>query len=101
VQVFRDGNCLTAWPTKLALVPQLVAELVQAIAKIERSVRDGHGTAGAFHSARATPSSRSWERLPTTWPRPEVALPPWETARWLTFKSLPAPASVAGLPKAA
>ena len=31
VQIRREGNCLTAWPTKLALVPQLVTELCQQI----------------------------------------------------------------------
>lgn len=64
VQIRREGNCLTAWPTKLALVPQLVAELVE-------------------HVSNVLTSERQVENLPHDWPRPAVALPPWETAkRW-------------------
>lgn len=69
VQIRREGNCLTAWPTKLALVPQLVADLVGQVFNLpsfKRSTADGQV-----------------ENLPHGWPRPEVALPPWETAtRW-------------------
>lgn len=60
-QVLAEGNVLTAWPTKLALAPQLALDL-----------------AGWFTEPDGTP-----EPLPpelADWPRPEVALPPWETA---------------------
>lgn len=66
IQIRRDGNCLTAWPTKLALVPQLVAEIVEQVSNLPVS-------------------ERQIENLPHDWPRPQVALPPWETVtRWLT-----------------
>ncbi len=66
VQVRREGNCLTAWPTKLALVPQLVAELVEQME-----------TANLKSEMDSTNLSHNW-------PRPAVALPPWETTtRWL------------------
>ena len=70
VQIRREGNCLTAWPTKLALVPQLVAELVEHVSNVLTS---------------ESTSSEPIENLPHDWPRPTVALPPWETAecwRW-------------------
>jgi glycerol-3-phosphate dehydrogenase len=60
-QVLVEGNVLTAWPTKLALAPQLANDL---------AVR--------LPTPPGTP-----EPLPAfidEWPRPEVALPPWETA---------------------
>jgi hypothetical protein len=59
--VLAEGNVITAWPTKLALVPQLTrmieASLPEASGRgsVERAVLDGG-------------------------PRPEVAQPPWETA---------------------
>ncbi|MHC5002085.1 MAG: FAD-dependent oxidoreductase [Planctomycetota bacterium] len=55
----RVGSTLTAWPTKLALVPRLVEEIVAAL---------------------PVPEPRApGEREPIRrWPRPAVALPPWE-----------------------
>lgn len=58
--VLREGNVITAWPTKLALVPQAVrmveSHLPQPIAgKLDLSAL-------------------------ADWPRPEVAPAPWETA---------------------
>lgn len=60
VQVLREGNVITAWPTKLALAPRL-AEVI----------------AGGL----GEPSSESTLDLNSLrdWPRPAVALPPWET----------------------
>ena len=68
VQIRREGNCLTAWPTKLALVPQLVAEIANEIVE---------------HVSTVLTSNRQFENLPHDWQRPSVALPPWEIAeRW-------------------
>jgi hypothetical protein len=67
VQVRREHNVVTAWPTKLALVPRLVDEVCQAIGRV-----------GGLQSAAP---------IPADWPRPKVAQPPWETARWLTIES--------------
>jgi glycerol-3-phosphate dehydrogenase len=58
----REGNILTAWPTKLALVPQLVTLIVQQL-----SASPGIGS-GAISKE-------------PDWPRPEIALPPWEANR--------------------
>ncbi|MEX0702654.1 MAG: FAD-dependent oxidoreductase [Planctomycetales bacterium] len=64
VQVLRDANVVTAWPTKLALVPRLARELVRDV------------------EAVSPPSIFETLSL-AAWPRPGVALPPWETAeRW-------------------
>ncbi|HMN96308.1 MAG TPA: FAD-dependent oxidoreductase [Phycisphaerales bacterium] len=61
-QVLREGAVLTAWPTKLVLAPR-VAELVLA--------------------ALPGPEHRFDPTLVEGWPRPLVALPPWDAAsRW-------------------
>lgn len=59
--VIQQGNTITIWPTKLALAPDL------------------------FHRVRpmlGEPSGSESEAIPelSDWPRPMVALPPWETA---------------------
>lgn len=59
-QVMQEGNCVTAWPTKLALAPQL-AEDVTAAMEIA-------------HCGNPVEVLR-----PTNWPHPLIALPPWET----------------------
>jgi glycerol-3-phosphate dehydrogenase len=64
IQILRDGNTLTAWPTKLALVPELAR---QAMASL--------------HFAQAA-NAMSQVALPSDWPQPQVALPPWETVAW-------------------
>lgn len=70
VQVVREGNVLTAWPTKLALAPLLAERVAESLAP--------------FHSG----STVDWAVL-DDWPRPEIACPPWETARnWLTDAEL-------------
>ena len=58
--VFREGNVVTAWPTKLALVPRLVDRVVELLG--ESSGGDDAVSERAFHG----------------WPRPGVAAPPWE-----------------------
>lgn len=68
IQIRREGNCITAWPTKLALVPQLVAEIATDLVE---------------HVSNVLASTSLAEALPHDWPRPSVALPPWETVeRW-------------------
>ena len=63
IQLVHQGNVLTAWPTKLALVPELARAVV----------------------ARVVPSDESTV-FPgpylLDWPTPNVAAPPWETAVW-------------------
>ncbi len=63
--VLVEGNVITGWPTKLALVPQL-AKLIRA--------------------HLGSPSQgRALSRDAVDWPSPEIALPPWETPRqWVT-----------------
>lgn len=58
-RVEKDGNLLTAWPTKLVLVPQLVDHLSDLIAK-----RVSHETSNLESLA--------------AWPRPSVAKAPWD-----------------------
>lgn len=58
----REGNTITAWPTKLVLAPQL-AKTVAALLPASTS-------RGVFDLAALR-----------DWPRPERALPPWEMAR--------------------
>jgi hypothetical protein len=60
-QVSREGNVITAWPTKLALAPQLVEHAVAAMDALPE-----------YNPAVVT-ALRDW-------PRPDVALPPWEKA---------------------
>jgi glycine/D-amino acid oxidase-like deaminating enzyme len=55
--LFCDGNIITAWPTKLALVPRLCEMIVNRLPEPEVGVD--------FNA-------------PPRWPRPAVAIPPWE-----------------------
>lgn len=56
--LMREGNAWTVWPTKLALAPLLARQVLKALGK---------------------PEIRSFDESPlAAWPRPEVALPPWE-----------------------
>jgi hypothetical protein len=61
MQILHEGNILTAWPTKLALVPLLVENLMEALHPIVL----GEPAFGG---------------IPKDWPRPPVAEPPWEAA---------------------
>jgi hypothetical protein len=70
VSLLRDGNVITAWPTKLALVPRL-AQRIQAMVDSALTGRAGES------DVRSPPP-------PPDWPRPVVALPPWETAQTWT-----------------
>lgn len=85
-----------------ALVPQLVAEIAEAIAQPARRVSEGLRLTPGSVSSQAHRASVAIENLPHDWPRPTVAFPPWETAtRWLTSDDLAAPSQPAALPKAA
>lgn len=60
--ILRDGNVLTAWPTKLVLAPRLAGRLLAEL---------------------GDPGVGSLETIFEDWPRPPVADPPWEIAkRW-------------------
>lgn len=64
-----EGNVITAWPTKLVLVPALARRIFEIIGQ-----RDPHTDA----------SAGDW----ADWPRPAVAPPPWETApKWISIPS--------------
>jgi glycerol-3-phosphate dehydrogenase len=68
--VMREGNTITGWPTKLALVPKLVEQIVQGLSAF-----------GCRLSAEEKADSRQ-PRVARNWPRPVIAEPPWETAQW-------------------
>lgn len=69
VQVLREGNTITAWPTKLALVPKLTEEILRLI--------------GPGSGSRLDPPPEL-----AAWPRPPVAQPPWEGCRWTRLDSV-------------
>ena len=57
----REGNVITAWPTKLALAPALAIQVLSLMEDAKRQAGSG-----------------SLESSLKNWPRPVVALPPWE-----------------------
>jgi glycerol-3-phosphate dehydrogenase len=74
--LLHGGNVITAWPTKLALAPQL-ARMIEARLPPPLVVQ-----ATSAQRAGETPAPQRF--LPVEiadWPRPEIALPPWETPR--------------------
>ncbi len=64
--LLSDGNMLTVWPTKLALAPQAAQMVVARLPQPNQNAAGG----SVFDPAELS-----------GWPRTEVALPPWETAR--------------------
>ncbi len=68
VQVLKEGNVFTAWPTKLVLAPRLAAEIRNQLFSMMN-----HGE--QFNDERRR--SNGDLQLPD-WPRPEIAVPPWE-----------------------
>lgn len=62
VQVLREGNTITAWPTKLALAPILTQQIADPIEP-------------------KTPGADFDSEWLSGWPSPTVAPPPWETRR--------------------
>ena len=61
--IVSEGNVISAWPTKLALAPQL-ARMIDECLPVSDSAE------GAFDTNTLQ-----------DWPRPQVAQPPWETQR--------------------
>jgi glycerol-3-phosphate dehydrogenase len=59
--VVSEGNVISAWPTKLALVPQLARMVETCLPASQPGVFDLDAL--------------------KNWPRPQVAQPPWETPR--------------------
>ena len=58
--LFRDGRMIAVWPTKLSLAPLLAEQVEQVLRKL-------------------VPRPRPVDlRLLTDWPRPEVAIYPWD-----------------------
>lgn len=86
VQIRCEGNCLTAWPTKLALVPQLAMELVATL----QQFLPADGREPMAVSRNPFPEETEiGQRLSAIGYRPMVALPPWETAtRWLADRDI-------------
>jgi glycerol-3-phosphate dehydrogenase len=69
VGVLCAGNVITAWPTKLALVPYLAQRILERIGSVGSDSRETNATEVAICDA---------------WPRPRVALLPWDAPRtWL------------------
>jgi glycerol-3-phosphate dehydrogenase len=63
VTLMTDANVITAWPTKLVLAPQLADDVIAQL-----------------------PTPGNGEVVIDHWPRPDVALPPWElTESWMTL----------------
>jgi glycerol-3-phosphate dehydrogenase len=68
-QIVREGNTIIAWPTKLVLAPKLAEEIAANI--------EPHIIVDADMDSL------------TGWPRPDVALPPWETCpRWYRWDQI-------------
>lgn len=89
VQIRSEGNCFTAWPTKLALVPQLATELVTAIEQLLPA--DGREPLAESRSSNPLKEKETeiGFRLSAIGCRPEVALPPWETAtQWVADRDV-------------
>jgi len=79
VSIRREGNVLTTWPTKLALVPVL-AHRVSALAVSMCAGLPAAESAGAAESNGVVGPGRG---TLAAWPKPEFALPPWEReASW-------------------
>lgn len=71
-RVLREGNIVTAWPTKMALAPIAAREILELVSTIG-----------------VTAHSRT-EMCPADWPRPTVAAAPWETAvAWYSSAEIP------------
>ena len=65
IKVIMDGNVITGWPTKLALVPELATQILSVL-------------------PRPDPPNRELFALTERWPKPNTAKPPWETQSWFT-----------------
>ncbi len=73
-QILKEGNLLTAWPTKLALAPRLATDIFQHL-------HDMH--------IKPTLEDSSWKASFSGLSRPLVAQHPWETVEdWMTLEGL-------------
>jgi len=73
IGVVCEGNLITAWPTKLALVPYLAEQVLE---RISSSQIDAH-------------EASKEAAISDAWPRPQVALLPWDLPRaWLSNDDL-------------
>jgi glycerol-3-phosphate dehydrogenase len=73
VGILCEGNLITAWPTKLALVPYLAERILERVGSIGSESNESSAETAIF----------------AAWPRPQVALLPWETPRaWVTTSEL-------------
>jgi FAD dependent oxidoreductase len=83
-----EGNVITAWPTKLALAPQLAQRVRELMPDIGEAFFATGSPLPVKDAANITDSglpvaSDAGTSVPAIWPRPEPALPPWErTSEW-------------------
>jgi glycerol-3-phosphate dehydrogenase len=79
-----EGNVITAWPTKLALVPELARMIMQHVTPRDSGKTRGTGLQPVeVTGCKPVPHGGSSESagdssIPIDWPRPPVARPPWE-----------------------
>jgi glycerol-3-phosphate dehydrogenase len=79
VGIVCEGNVITAWPTKLALVPCLAERVIEQV---------GPFAADLAEPDLAEPSVEE-AAIYEAWPRPAVAPLPWEVQRqWSTTENL-------------
>jgi glycerol-3-phosphate dehydrogenase len=84
IQILRDGNTITAWPTKLALAPMLARNVAGTLrvpsARMSSGRNDGTRSVPAALADSRDFDPAAWQN----WPRPAVALSPWEIeSNWL------------------
>jgi hypothetical protein len=91
IHVLREGNTITAWPTKLALAPLLSREIAGwAGLPVRTADKCAQPTVAIRTAADFDPGA--WQH----WPRPAVALPPWEVeSNWLPHSETPTGAAKA------
>ena len=74
VGLLCEGNLITAWPTKLALVPYLAEQVLERIGSPQTDAHEASEEEAAISDA---------------WPRPQVAPLPWDLPRaWLSNDDL-------------
>ncbi len=74
--ILHEGNVITAWPTKLALVPCLAERILELLPA---------ATAGS-----AAMGSAEYAEVGDEWPPAAIAALPWEVSRtWYATRDLP------------
>ena len=66
-QVAREGDVVTVWPTKLAFAPRATERVIELISP-----------ASGVAPWQTGPAPAGRQPILPDWPRPPVALPPWE-----------------------